>query len=295
MIILNGQQADSIEFNGVNLDKIIFNGVIVFEKSTEDHSTTIISVENRNKSTRTINLIYTVEEPTVYINGYVLDSSSNAVNYVENTTGQKTRSFTIPSYSTYIIEMSGGKISEHDTDSSMFLEGNIYAEAFLGTNIESCGGWLIEPECGSLTIAADIPINIEYASNLKTLTIIGPHVIESISNLEGPIESITIPAGSTIRSGAFYFIPEVQEIHILGSTTVLNDGMFSSCYSLSDIYVHSTIPAASKGQWFSPNTQPTIHLSSTLDIEQAKVLFGSKFNIITEARDEYELTTLFDL
>lgn len=295
MIILNGQQAEIIVFNGVNLDKVIFNGVIVFEKSTEDHSTTTITIENRNKSTETINLIYTVEEPTVYVNGYVRDSSSNAVNYVENTTGQKTRSFTLPSYSTYIIEISGGKISEYDAESSIFLEGNIYAEAFLGTNIESCSGWLIEPECRSLTIAADIPVNIEYASNLESLTIIGPHVIESVANIEGYIESITIPAGSTIQSGAFHFIPEVQEIHILGSTTVLNDYMFSSCYNLSDIYVHSTVPAASKGTWCSPNNQPTIHLSSTLNIDQARDLFGTKFNVIIESRDEYELTTLFDL
>lgn len=295
MIILNGQQIDNIEYNGVNLDKVIFNGVIVFEKSTEDNSTTIITITNQDKSTKTINLRYKVEQPTVYVNGYVRDNQSNAVNYVDTTAGQKSRSFTIPSYSTYVIELSGGKISEYDEDSSLFLEGNIYTEAFLGTNIESCNGWLIEPECTSLTIAADLPINIEYAGYLETLTIIGPHVIESISNLEAYTESLTIPAGSTIESGAFNSIYEVQEIHILGSTTVLNSGMINSCYALENLYVHSTVPAATKGQWCGSSTYPTIHLSSTLNINTARELFGSSFNTYKEGRDTLELEVVFDL
>lgn len=295
MIILNGQQLDSVEYNGANLDKVIFNGVIVFERSSEDYSTTTITIENQSKDSKTITLQYNVEVPTVYINSYVRDSSDTAVTYTDQTAGQKSRSFTVPAYSTYIIEISGGKISEYAADTSIFLEGNIYTEAFLGTNITSCGGWLKELECRNLTIAADIPIAISHAYELETLTIIGPHVIESIQDVEGVLTSITIPAGSTIESGAFYHAYELLEARILGSNTVVNSGMFSGCYSLEDIYVHSTVPAASQGSWCGSDTVPTIHLPSTLDITQARALFGDSFNKVRDGRDYIELTTLFDL
>ena len=292
MIILNGQQLDNVEYNGVNLDKVIFNGVIVYEK-TEEAGATVFELRNDSKSATTVNLRIRVEEFPVVINGYSPNNPDYTFNYTATTTGSKSYAFNIPAYGQYRIELTGGKIKGYSDTSELFSEGNIFTAATISSNVINTGSWLTSTDVEELTINSPININIDEAESLETLNIQRATSIEQIRSTA--ITQLTIPA--SVQSISSYGLAsnfELEEAHILGSNTVLNDNMFYQCYSLQDVYIHSTVPAATQGSWFY-NSYPTIHLSHTLNIDQAKELFGSSFNQYREGKDTITLDTVFDI
>ena len=292
MIIFNGQQLDNVEYNGVNLDKVIFNGVIVYEK-TEESGTTVFILYNDSKSEKTVNLRIRVEEAPVIINGYSPNDPNYTFNYTATTTGSKSYAFNMPSYGDYRIELTGGKIKGYSDSSDLFSEGNIFTAATISSNVTNTNQWLHSADVEELTINSPININIDTAEYLETLNLQKATSIEAIKYTA--ITQLTIPA--SVQSISSYSLAsnfELEEVHILGSNTVLSDNMFYQCYGLQDVYIYSTVPAATQGPWFY-SSYPTIHLSSTLTIDQAKELFGSTFNQFREGKDTITLDTVFDL
>ena len=292
MIIFNGQQLDNVEYNGVNLDKVIFNGVIVYEK-IEESGTTVFILHNDSKSDKTVNLRIRVEEAPVVINGYSPNNANYNFNYTATTTGSKSYAFNIPAYGEYRIELTGGKIKGYSDTAELFSEGNIFTSATISSNVTNTNNWLFEADVRELTINAPININIDTAEYLETLNIQKATSIEAIKYTA--LTQLTIPASvQSIEQYSLGYNYELEEVHILGSNTVLNSSLFYQDYGLQDVYIYSTVPAATQGSWFY-GSYPTIHLSHTLDIDQARELFGSSFNTYREGKDTITLDTVFDL
>ena len=299
----NGIDINQIKYNGVLLDKILYNGVVVYE--AYDYTRSYFFIKNPSSEYREfkvrLNALTATESNPIYIWYYYLGEGREKPTEPASSitsTGKKTLTFGLEADGVAVIELIGGQFEEYNTSYPLFYQDpDLLTKAVIGTNCRSEYHLLYDnDELTDLIFAIERPFAIYNVPKLTNITfVVNPTYIGSVSRTG--LSSFTVPANVTSIS-QIANNPNLETLTILPTTIELGQNKFSNNTDLKHMYVYCTSASTAKStsyiySWVNgSNPGMIIHLSSTLDMSQAKALFGDYFNYTSQTD---QATVLFDL